>query len=135
MASAKTLGLAADDTPGMIREVLRGFPFSALTRFEAASGLGLKTLADLVGIPDRTLARRKTANRLTTEESERLLRVWSLFDKTVTLFEGDRAAAMTWLSTPKRALAAHTPLEYSKTEIGARAVEDLIGRLEHGVFS
>ena len=28
-----------------------------------------------------------------------------------------------------------SPLEYAKTEVGAREVENLLGRIEHGVFS
>jgi uncharacterized protein (DUF2384 family) len=37
--------------------------------------------------------------------------------------------------TAKKALENQTPLEYSRTELGAREVENLIGRLEHGVFA
>jgi putative toxin-antitoxin system antitoxin component (TIGR02293 family) len=40
-----------------------------------------------------------------------------------------------WLKSPQKALGGKTPLEYSDTEPGAREVEDLLGRLEHGVFS
>lgn len=69
------------------------------------------------------------------EESERLLRLSSVFEKAVELFEGDVAAAVNWLVSPRKALGDHTPLEYSRTELGAREVEGLIGRLEHGVFS
>jgi uncharacterized protein (DUF2384 family) len=32
-------------------------------------------------------------------------------------------------------LDQQAPLEFARTEIGARDVEDLIGRLEFGVFS
>jgi putative toxin-antitoxin system antitoxin component (TIGR02293 family) len=56
------------------------------------------------------------------------------FDKAVGLFEGDVAAARAWLETPSKALGSETPLAAVETEIGAREVEDLIGRLEHGVF-
>jgi putative toxin-antitoxin system antitoxin component (TIGR02293 family) len=64
-----------------------------------------------------------------------LLRISTIFDKTVDLFEGDVRGAVTWLTAPMRALAGESPLRYSRTEIGAREVENLIGRLEHGVFS
>jgi putative toxin-antitoxin system antitoxin component (TIGR02293 family) len=64
-----------------------------------------------------------------------LLRVSSLFEKSVDLFEGDVAAAVNWLTSPKKALNRQTPLLYARTEVGAREVEDLIGRLDHGIFS
>jgi putative toxin-antitoxin system antitoxin component (TIGR02293 family) len=47
----------------------------------------------------------------------------------------DVAGAISWLAAPKKALGHETPLAYSRTELGAREVENLIGRLEHGVFS
>ena len=58
----------------------------------------------------------------------------SIFEKAVELFNGDVAEAVAWLRRPRRALADHTPLAYSGTELGAREVENLIGQLEYGVF-
>ncbi|MGH7340548.1 MAG: antitoxin Xre/MbcA/ParS toxin-binding domain-containing protein [Candidatus Rokuibacteriota bacterium] len=78
---------------------------------------------------------RKKAKRLTPGESDRLLRTARIFGLAVDLFGGDRQAARQWLRTPKRALGEATPLGYAATEVGAREVEDLIGRAKHGVFS
>jgi putative toxin-antitoxin system antitoxin component (TIGR02293 family) len=114
---------------------MRGFPYQALIAFETNSGVSLQALAETIGIPERTLARRRVAGRLAPEESERLLRLSSIFEKAVELFEGNVSSAVQWLEVPKRALENQTPLQYARTEIGARAVENLIGRLEHGVFS
>jgi len=58
-----------------------------------------------------------------------------LFEKAANLFEGDRAVARQWLTTPQSGIKNHVPMELARTEIGAREVEDLIGRLEHGVFT
>jgi len=58
-----------------------------------------------------------------------------VFEQAVDLFEGNQANALKWLTAPKKELENETPLDYSRTELGAREVEDLIGRLEHGVFS
>jgi putative toxin-antitoxin system antitoxin component (TIGR02293 family) len=101
----------------------------------AASGLSLAALAPVLGIPERTLARRKVSGKLKPNESERLVRVMRIFEQSVELFEGDSAAAVQWLTSPHRALAGETPMNYARTELGAREVENLIGRLEHGVFS
>ena len=92
-------------------------------------------LVAILGIPERTLARRRTAGRLAPEESERLLRISSVFEKAVELFDDDVASAVQWLTTPKKALDGEMPLRYARTEPGAREVENLIGRLEYGVFS
>lgn len=130
-----SLGLAIGNTSAWIQEIEKGFSFKTLLTFESNSGLTLPLLASLIGIPERTLARRKTAGKLAPEESERLLRISTIFEKCVELFEGDVAAAVNWLTSPQKAFSGHTALLYSRTELGAREVENLIGRLEHGVFS
>ena len=68
-------------------------------------------------------------------ESERLMRLAKLHKKALDLFEGDAVAARTWLSSPNRALGGRIPLSLVETELGVLAVEDVIGRLEHGVYS
>ena len=58
-----------------------------------------------------------------------------VFGKALKLFEGNSQSAEKWLSSPKVALGGAVPAKLAKTESGAREVETLIGRLEHGVFS
>jgi len=130
-----SLGLSALDTDELIRAVQHGFSFKSLEAFAAETGFAPAQVASIVGIPERTFARRKTSGRLSPDESERLLRVASIFEKAVGLFEGDVGEALEWLTQPKKALSEKVPLSYSRSELGAREVENLIGRLEHGVFT
>lgn len=51
------------------------------------------------------------------------------------LMQGDRADARRWLQEPHELIEGESPLERASTEVGAREVEELIGRLRHGVFS
>lgn len=113
----------------------RGLPFSALERLRNFSGLSREAIATVAQVPRRTLARRKKQGKLTSPESERLFRLAVVFEKAVDLFEGDVDAARQWLTSPAKAFAKTMPLEMCETEVGAREVENLIGRLEHGVFS
>jgi putative toxin-antitoxin system antitoxin component (TIGR02293 family) len=131
----RALGLKARSSVDLIQQLERGLSFHALQALETHSGITVGRIATIIGIPERTLARRRTSGRLTADESERLLRVSGVYEKAVDLFEGDEAAARSWLTSPKPALAGETPLAYSRTELGAREVENLIGRLEHGVYS
>jgi putative toxin-antitoxin system antitoxin component (TIGR02293 family) len=130
-----SLGLSASNISDLMQQIERGFAFEVLLRLEANSGVSLALLASVIGIPERTLARRKAAGRLEPDESERLLRVSNLFEKCVELFEGDVTAAVNWLTSPKKALNHQSPLLFARTELGAREVEDLIGRVGDGVFS
>jgi len=129
-----SLGLSAGRPDELIREVRKGLSFKTLESLSRASGILVSELASIIEIPNRTLARRKAAGRLARDESERLLRISSIFEKAVQLFNGDVTEAVAWLRRPRRALADHTPLVYSGTELGAREVENLIGQLEYGVF-
>jgi putative toxin-antitoxin system antitoxin component (TIGR02293 family) len=131
----RALGLRAETSRELIRQLGRGFSLDAMRSLESRSGITLSEIASLIGLPPRTFARRKASGRLTSDESEKLLRISTVFEQAVDLFEGDRPGALKWLTTPKRALENETPLEYSRTELGAREVENLLGRLEHGVFS
>ena len=130
-----TLGLTAANPAELIQQLERGFSFRTLQTFESRSGLAMSRLAATIGIPERTLARRRVSRRLTPDESERLLRISAIFEDAVDLFEGDVAAAVNWLTTPRKVLGDRAPLAYARTEPGAREVENLIGRLEHGIFS
>jgi len=130
-----SLGITATTPAELIRKLESGFSFHALQNLASLSGLAVSRLASLMGIPERTLARRRSMGKLTADESERLLRLSTVFEQAVELFDGDVAAAVGWLNTPRKALESASPLEYSRTDPGAREVERLIGRLEHGVFS
>jgi putative toxin-antitoxin system antitoxin component (TIGR02293 family) len=130
-----SLGLGASTTAELIQRVERGLSFTALRKFAGSSGLRVSELAPMLGIPERTLARRRVSGKLAPEESERLLRISNLFEKAVQMFDGDVEPAVQWLTTPKKYLENEAPLRYARTELGAREVENLLGRLEHGVFS
>lgn len=48
---------------------------------------------------------------------------------------GDRSLAYDWMHTPNRGLGGDTPAERAKTAAGAHEVEDLLGRIAHGVVT
>ncbi|HLE05456.1 MAG TPA: antitoxin Xre/MbcA/ParS toxin-binding domain-containing protein [Anaerolineales bacterium] len=132
---ARLLGLRVQDKLSLAAKVEDGFSYQSFIRLQKAADLTREQLADLVQITQRTLARRKAQGRLKTDESERLLRVSRVFNLAVDLHEGDPQAARVWLERPNRALNGKPPFELARTEVGAREVETLVTRLEHGVFS
>jgi putative toxin-antitoxin system antitoxin component (TIGR02293 family) len=48
---------------------------------------------------------------------------------------GDEERAIEWLNTPNRALGGEKPLDQLDTDLGARMVEDILGRIAYGVYS
>jgi putative toxin-antitoxin system antitoxin component (TIGR02293 family) len=115
--------------------VREGFPFTAVERLRQAYALSADEIVTLVQIPTRTMTRRKESGRLKAEESDRVLRAARLMHKAAALFNNDAAAAKAWMTTPQRGLGGAVPLDLAGTEVGAREVEDALGRIEDGVFA
>lgn len=131
----RILGLKEMNLPTLIRLIGRGLPWSTIPAFSRVSGFSQQELADFLGAPSRTFARRRNSGMLDPAESERLLRLAEIFDAALTLFGGDHEGARQWLTSPVRGLNNARPIDYARTELGAREVRNLIGRLEDGVFS
>lgn len=129
------LGLRTYGPLELIEQVRRGFRYSAFVRFQRNTNLSMKALSELTQIRSRTLTRRKEEGKLDPEESDRLLRASRVFGRALELFEGDDEAARDWLSSEQPALGGLAPLELARSEVGAKEVESLIGRLEHGIPS
>ena len=129
------LGLDRLDLSKLLREVERGLPFRAYERLARNIALTNDQLLQLVDISRRSLVRRRAEGRFSPHESDRLLRAARVFGAALSLFEGDRYAALAWLEAPQLAFGGAIPLNIARTEIGAREVEELAYRLEQGVFS
>lgn len=118
----------------LAREVQQGFPVGAVEELLASGVIDRGDLFELV-IPQRTLSHRRAKGQdLTPEESNRLARVAGIVLRTLELFETPEVAAR-WLRRPNRALGGERPLELLASDAGARAVEQVLGRIEHGVYS
>lgn len=118
-----------------ISQIENGLPISSFDGFRIKIDLSESALSDTMAISKRTLTRRKHEGRLSSLESERLIRFARLFDKATEVFGGDEAVAAKWFKQPARALGEKTPLKIAETEIGAQEVKALLVRIEHGVFA
>lgn len=127
---------AARFTPARLVEVLQaGLPFHELEDLQTLLAVPAEKLAPLLGISKATFHRRKgDAGKLPPAVSDRVVRYARLLGQACKVFE-DREAAKLWLNAPQFGLGGAVPLNYAKTEFGAREVEDLLGRIEYGVYS
>ena len=86
-------------------------------------------------VPKRTLARRRAADEpLTVEETDKALRLARIAVQAERVF-GEPEKAHRWLRKAKRELKGETPLAYLASEAGARVVEEMLHRIEHGIFA
>jgi putative toxin-antitoxin system antitoxin component (TIGR02293 family) len=118
----------------MIERINKGLPYGELEHLRSEIDEPMDSLARHLSIPRSTLQRRKAERRLSPQESERMMRFWKILRQAVDLFGSiDRARA--WLKFPQFGLGGVVPLEYARTEIGAREVEALLGRIDYSVYS
>lgn len=129
------LGIRSKSNLDLAAKVEAGLSFSSMERFSKNVKLPLDDVRKAIRLTPRTMARRRSVNRLSPEESDRLVSVSRLFALTLELFDGRVANANRWFTSPNRALGRRSPLEVASTEVGSREVENLIGRIMHGVFS
>ena len=118
----------------MVRRIREGLPIDELQALCELLECSEDALAKWLGISKATLHRRKKAGFLDSSESERVVRAVRLFARAEDVLDS-KSAAREWLKSPARALGGESPLDYTDTEVGAREVENLLGRIEHGVFS
>ncbi len=123
--------ISTTDIKTVIKGLDHGLPTKTIDRVVDLIGVTRADLSQIIDVSPRTLSRRET---LKATASERLFRVSALFQKTLEVLE-DKKEAQRWFTTPKKALGGKTPLAFSETEVGAREVEDFIGRVEYGVYA
>jgi putative toxin-antitoxin system antitoxin component (TIGR02293 family) len=112
-----------------------GLPAASALAFKQTLGLTNAELAALLGVSVRTLARwNPSRSKLDLVSGDRLVRSAGLFAIAAEVLE-DADAAARWMKTPQRALAGAVPLHLAQTDVGTRAVEALLGRMEHGVYT
>lgn len=114
--------------------IRHGLPSVAVDALSRAVRITQADLAGALGIPERTLARRKREGLLNSEESAKLVRLARAVERAEEVFE-DFDVALNWLKSSNAALAGATPLSLLDTDIGAESVVDTLGRIEQGVFA
>jgi putative toxin-antitoxin system antitoxin component (TIGR02293 family) len=98
-------------------------------------GLGLaRAEIDAAVIPSRTLQhRRSRRERLTLEESDRVLRLVRILSTAEAVY-GNRERALAWLRRPNPRLDGRSPISLVKTDTGSRIVEELLTQIDEGMF-
>jgi putative toxin-antitoxin system antitoxin component (TIGR02293 family) len=85
-------------------------------------------------IPARTLQhRRSRRERLTVEESDRVIRALRVLSAAEGVYES-RERALEWLRRANPRLDNRSPISLLKTDTGARIVEELLGQIDEGYF-
>lgn len=84
-------------------------------------------------LPRTTLqSRQQSGRRLNAEQSEKVLRIAHAYARAAEVF-GDRGRGEAWMDREHPELDGQAPAELLDSEFGARRIEQLLGRIEHGI--
>lgn len=134
LGGERTLKRRIDSPKNWIEVIRAGLPYPSLESVMHTLALSREEASSLLSVPLRTLVRRKKEHRLRADESDRLFRVANVAAHAIDVF-GSREKAARWLRRPNRALGGAVPLTLLDTAAGATQVDQILGRIEHGVYS
>jgi putative toxin-antitoxin system antitoxin component (TIGR02293 family) len=116
----------------LVEQIREGFPFRLVDAIAKDTGVALEELVEFGVIPRRTWTHSKQNQRFTPTQSARLARFFRVQQKARDTF-GSEEKAMRWLKRPTGALQDNAPVSLLDTEEGARLVEELLTRIDHGI--
>ena len=111
-----------------------GFDFRVYTDLSKYLQIQQRDFNTILNFAPATIERRK-GGVFNLGESDRLYRLAEISSAAIELFEGDEDKARNWLNHPVKGLGGKRPVDMAITSAETEATIDLIGRLEHGVFS
>ena len=131
----ETVSLSIALTPlQLIDRSRQGIAGTEADRIARLLGVSDKEMAPLLNQSIATLHRQAKAGRLDAATSERLLLLARLAMYGATVFQ-DQGKFTRWLRRPLRLLGERSPLALLDSPTGVQLVEDILGRIEYGVFS
>ena len=101
------------------------------------SHLGISKKAFSENILDasvKTLERKKSTDKLDKRTSSHVIEIAKVVEHAFEVFE-DEDKVKSWLNAPNRALNGIKPIDLFYLPTGLGMVNDILGRIEHGIFS
>jgi putative toxin-antitoxin system antitoxin component (TIGR02293 family) len=102
--------------------------------FKLRTGLDYNQLAWLLSVARNTLINKKGEDVFDVTISEKLIALAEVYTHGFDVF-GSEDVFIQWLNHPNRALGMVTPFSLLQTQYGRQEVQDILGRIEWGVYS
>ena len=135
LGGEKAIGAGVHSESEMELLLREGLPVAVLGNFRENWGFTVMELAGSLLIPKSTLMRiLERRSRMASADSDRVYRLASILALAEEAI-GDRKKAQQWLRQTNQVLGNQTPLRALETEIGARRVEQVLGRIAYGGVS
>ena len=136
MGGSRVLGKVVHSPLDLADLIEAGLPRETAEQVREHLHLTEQEMAECLGVSTKTLQRlaKQPKGLLSQVQGDRLYRLARIVALAEQVFE-DTGRAHSWLRDPQRGLGYRIPLELMRTEVGAREVENLLGRIEYGVLS
>lgn len=112
----------------------KGLTKKALVNLAQYMHLSLASMTTILSITERTLQRKKDSDKLSSFISDQILQLADVYTKGEEVF-GTREQVSIWLTKPNKALGYKKPMELLSSSYGVQMVHDVLGRIEHGIYS
>jgi len=132
LGGTKVLGRRVRAPEDLAERVREGLPFAALAAVMDQYGIARDVLCDILHLSPRNFLRRKEQKRLASDESDRLYRLARVLAHANRVFE-DADESADWIHAPNMSLGKQQPLTLLDTDIGVQQVDQVLGRIEHGI--
>lgn len=136
LGGRKVLGKSIKTTFEFADIIKQGLPAGSVFFLQKQLNLGDKEYSATLGVSDKWLGRyRKESHKhLSTNMGDRLYRIARIFKLAEEVFE-KKSAVNRWLHRPQTGLNERVPLDLLQTEVGTKEVEELLYRIEYGIYS
>jgi len=114
--------------------VEKGISKESLESLKAMAGLDYDQLAQVLNVARATLINKKSPDKFNTDLSDKIMSLADIFSFGFEVFE-DQDHFRKWLQSPLQALGGKKPFDLLHSSFGREEVRNLIGRIEHGVYS
>ncbi len=112
----------------------KGISKKSLLALAKQISLTIEEIASILHISERTLQRYAPTTLVKTAQADKAIALASLYERGTTVL-GSKQAFSSWVKAPNFALNNQIPFNLLDTSIGFTMVLNLLGRIEHGIFS
>jgi len=132
LGGARVVGKSVRSPDDLAERVRNGLPFAALLAVMEQYGISRDVLCNVLHLSARNFLRRKEQKRLSPDESDRLYRLARVIAHANRVFDDPEESA-DWIHAPNTSLGKQQPLALLDTDIGVQQVDQVLGRIEHGI--
>ena len=118
----------------LLKLARKGISKKSLLALAKKISLTIEEVASVLHISERTLQRYTPQTLVKTEYADRAIELALLYERGIEVLGSERAFS-SWIKSPNYALGGEIPFNLLDTRIGFTMVLDILGRIEHGIFS